>query len=161
MSKKHLKYNEGQWFAIPLRNGGFAIGIVVRGSYKTKGGLGYFFGPKYEEIPGDEETLEKDPQESTLIAQFGDLGIITGSWPLIKSSRSFTKEDWPIPKFGSPNPLVPQKAFIREYKQNNSGSLVLIRETVVDAKEIAGMPIDSLMGGGSIEIRLTNLLEKA
>ena len=42
MGRKHIRYNEGQWFGVPLRKGGYAIGIIVRGSYKTKGGLGYF-----------------------------------------------------------------------------------------------------------------------
>jgi hypothetical protein len=69
----HIRYREGQWFAIPLRKEGYALGIIVRGCYKTKGGLGYFFGPKYAEIPNDEATWEKKPEEAILIARFGDL----------------------------------------------------------------------------------------
>jgi hypothetical protein len=158
MTYKNVKYNEGQWFAVPLRNEGYALGIIVRGNYRVKGGLGYFFGPRYDYVPDDEEIWEKKPEEAILISQFGDLGIINSRWPLIQTTRPFHKEEWPIPKFGSENPLIPQKAFVREYQQDNSGKLQIIRETVVDAKEIVGMPIDSSMGGGSVEIHLTELL---
>lgn len=112
MMNKAIKYNEGQWFAVPLRNSGYALGIIVRGNYRTKGGLGYFFGPRYDQIPNNEETLKKKPEEALLVTQFGDLGIINGRWPILKSTRLFSKEEWPIPKFGSTNPLIPGKAFV-------------------------------------------------
>ena len=159
MKQKHIRYSEGQWFAIPLRNGGYALGIIVIGSYKTKGGLGYFFGPKYLEIPDDKAILEKQPGDAILVAIFGDLGIINGNWPLIQSSRPFSKEEWPIPKFGMKISLVQRKGFIREYKQNEAGDLILHRETVVAEEDILNLPTDSIMGGGAIEIKLTNLLK--
>lgn len=160
MTKKSIKYNEGQWFAIPLRDGDYALGIIVRGNYRTKGGLGYFFGPRYDHVPSDEETWAKKSNEALLITQFGDLGIINGRWPIIQSTRPFLKEEWPIPKFGSANPLIPLKAFVREYQQDSSGELQLVRETVVDVKDIEGLPADSSMGGGAVEIRLSDLLSK-
>lgn len=156
--QKHIRYSEGQWFAVPLLKDGYAIGIIVRGSYKTKGGLGYFFGPKYENIPADEATWEKKPGEAILIARFGDLGIINGRWPLIESTRPFSKEEWSIPKFGLEVSLLPGKGFIREYGQNDTGELILIKEEPVDAKDIVDLPEDSSMGDGAVEIRLTKLL---
>lgn len=160
MTNKKIKYDEGDWFAIPLRDGDYALGIIVRGNYQTKGGLGYFFGPRYDHIPSNEEIWEKKPSEALLITQFGDLGIINGRWPIIQSTRRFLKEEWPIPKFGSKNPLLPQKAFIREYKQDSTGVLQIVREIVVDVKEMEGLPIDSSMGGGAVEIRLSDILSK-
>jgi len=159
MKEKHIQYHEGQWFAVPLRQGGYALGIIVRGSYKTKGGLGYFFGPKYEDVPGDKATWEKHPGEALLIARFGDLGIIRGSWPLIQSTRPFSKEKWPIPKFGTEVPFPPGKGFIRDYEQASSGELICIRQTLVDADDLQGFPEDVDMGGGSVEIKLTKLLD--
>jgi hypothetical protein len=158
MMSKNIKYNEGQWFAIPLRNGGYALGIIVRGNYQTKGGLGYFFGPCYDHIPDNDDVWKINPDDALLITQFGDLGIINGRWPIILSTRPFSKDEWPIPKFGSVNPLIPHKAFVREYQQDNAGELQVVREIVVDAKEIAGLPTDSSMGGGAVEIRLSDLL---
>jgi hypothetical protein len=158
MKKKNIHYSEGQWFAVPLRRGGYALGIIVRGGYKTKGGLGYFFGPKYEDLPGDEATYEKHAEDALLIARFGDLGIVRGSWPLIQSTRPFSKEEWPIPKFGTEVPLPPGKGFIREYEQDSSGALICVRQTPVDADKIQKFPKDAVMGGGAVEIKLTKLL---
>jgi hypothetical protein len=36
---------------VHYKDGGYALGIIVRGSFRTKGGLGFFFGPRYVEIP--------------------------------------------------------------------------------------------------------------
>jgi hypothetical protein len=66
LRQKHTRYSEGQWFTVPLRKGSYALGIIVRGSYKTKGGLGYFFGPQYAEIPGDKQTWEKHPEDAII-----------------------------------------------------------------------------------------------
>jgi hypothetical protein len=159
MNKKRIRYFEGQWFAVPLRKDGYALGIIVRGSYKAKGGLGYFFGPKYQEIPNDESTWEKKPVDAILITKFGDLGIINGSWPLIKSTRPFLKEEWPIPKFGHEVSLLPGKGTIREYAQDNIGRLIIVKETPVNVKEIIGLPEDLSRGGGSVEIELTKILD--
>jgi hypothetical protein len=159
MNKKHIHYNEGQWFAVPLRKDGYALGIIVRGSYKTKGGLGYFFGPKLERLPEDRDTWEKKPEDAVLITQFGDLGIITGRWPLIHSTRAFVKDKWPVPHFGSIDPLRPGVGHLREYAQDEKGNLVLIRQVVVDAADLVGVPLDRDMGGGAVEIKLTKLLD--
>lgn len=40
MSRGRKGYREGQWFAVPLRDGGYALGVIVRGGYETAGGLG-------------------------------------------------------------------------------------------------------------------------
>lgn len=160
MDGKHYRYDEGQWFAVPLRNGGFGIGVIVRGSYATKGGLGYFFGPRYETVPGDEATWEKHAQQAVMITRFGDLGIINGRWPMIESSKPFIKENWPIPKFGIEVPYPPGKGFLREYAQNQKGEFICIKETPVDASDIAHYPRDAVMGGGAVEISLTNLLSQ-
>jgi hypothetical protein len=157
--KKVRKYNEGQWFGIPLRQGGYALGIIVRGSYKTKGGLGYFFGPKYARIPDENDTIEKKKDDAVLISWFGDLGIINGNWPLIGSSHQFSRDEWPIPIFGREISLIPNRGMIIEYEDNPKGEWRVQKETPVDLKEITGLPVDGFLGGGVIEIKLTKLLE--
>jgi hypothetical protein len=160
MKQKHKRYDEGQWFAVPLRKGGYALGIIVRGNYKTKGGLGYFFGPKYSELPNDQDTWEKYPKEAKLITRFGDLGIINGSWPLIHSTHLFCKDQWPIPRFGAKIPLIPGKGFIREYGQNEKGQLIYIREIIAPENEVLELPVDCAMGYAVVEIRLTEILDE-
>jgi len=157
-SKKHIRYSEGQWFAVPLKNGGYALGIIVRGSYKTKGGLGYFFGPRYSEIPDEQETWRKQPSDAILIGWFGDLGIIQGRWPLIPSTRPFRREEWPVPKFKRIDALNPEKGWLVEYSQEDSGAGLSVREVYCDARDLEGLPEDGIYGAGAIENVLTKLL---
>ena len=99
-------------------------------------------------IPSDKDTIEKKPNEAILTTQFGDRGIINGSWPIIESTRPFNKAEWPIPKFGFKPPYPPDKAFIREYGQDETGDLIIIYETLVDASMIVDLPVDRSSGGG-------------
>lgn len=160
MGQKHIKYNEGQWFAVPLRDGGYALGIIVRGSYRTRGGLGYFFGPKYEDVPKWTETYAKNKDNPILICHFGDLGIIRGQWPLIQSSAPFNRNDWPVPLFHRVLPLPEGKAVIVEYRQESSGLEAPIREKITtNTDEIRNLPEDGLFGSGAVEILLTKMLK--
>jgi hypothetical protein len=93
MAKYSIRYKEGQWFAAPLRTSRFALGIVVRGSYRNGICLEYFFGPVYSEVPDMGITLVKKPNDAILITRFGDRGITTGEWPLIESLRLFSREE--------------------------------------------------------------------
>lgn len=158
---KSIRYGEGQWFAIPLRDGGYALGIIVRGSDRTKGGLGYFFGPRYPQIPDEQETWNKQPSEAILIAWFGDLGIITGRWPLIPSRRPFRREEWPVPRFQRPDRLNPRQGWLVEYSQEDSGAGIPIREIYCDADDLIGLPEDGVYGFEALESALTQILSGA
>ncbi len=158
--RKHIRYTEGQWFAVPLRDRGYALGIIVRGSYKTRGGLGYFFGPRYEEVPGERETWLKQPEDAILVGWFGDLGIIWGEWPLIPSTRPFRREEWPVPKFHRIDWGRPEKGWLVEYDQENDGRGLPVREVYCDAKDLLGLPEDGVYGYEAVEIVLTQLLSE-
>lgn len=45
-----VNYREGDWFALPLREGGFAVGVIARANPEAAL-LGYFFGPRRGEVP--------------------------------------------------------------------------------------------------------------
>ncbi|MEN4013073.1 MAG: immunity 26/phosphotriesterase HocA family protein [Bellilinea sp.] len=156
--RQHIKYSEGQWFAVPLKNGGYALGIIVRGNYKTKGGLGYFFAPRYESIPDNQDTWQKQPSDAIMIAWFGDLGLIWGTWPLIPTTRPFRRQDWTVPKFQRIDALDPSRGWLVEYDQETSGLDMPLREKYLDAVELAGLPKDSLLGYEAVELVLTKLL---
>lgn len=159
--KKYIKYSEGQWFAVPLKDGGYALGIIVRGGRKTKGGLGYFFGPRYETIPDEQETWRKQPSDAILIGWFGDLGIIWGKWPLIPSPRPFRREEWPVPQFKSIDSLNPHKGWLVEYSQENGGEAIPVRRVYCDASDLKGLPHDGVYGYEAIENVLTKLLSES
>lgn len=51
-------YREGDWLGVPLREGGYAVGLVARANPDGVL-LGYFFGPRRMEVPmlGDVKNL--------------------------------------------------------------------------------------------------------
>lgn len=160
MKTKLIKYSEGQWFAVPLKTNGYGLGIIVRGEYKTKGGLGYFFGPKYLTIPIGVDTFSKNKDNAIFICKFGDLGIIKGDWPLIMDGKPFRRDEWPVPKFHRVPPLPPGKAIIVEYPQDSSDMYRALHETTVPiTSEILSLPKDGLFGSGAVEIVLTQKIE--
>jgi hypothetical protein len=161
MRKKYIKYQEGQWFAVPLRSVGYGIGIIVRGEYSTKGGLGYFFGPKYHEVPKGVDTLSKNRDNALLICRFGDYGIVNGKWLLIENGKPFVREEWPVPKFHRIPPLPPGQAVLVEYPHDSKDMFRPLCETAVPiTSEILALPDDMLFASGSVEIALTNIIEE-
>lgn len=158
MRKKHVTYDEGQWFAVPLKDGGYALGIIVRGSYKTKGGLGYFFGPRYWDLPDDAATWNSQPADAILIAWFGDLYILEGRWSLVASTRPFRRYEWPVPMFGRIDAITPEKGWLVEYDQEDTGIGKVVREIRCRAEDIAHLPRDGVYGAGAVEAKLTQLL---
>ena len=150
------KYREGDWFAIPLRESGFAIGIVAR-SMPLDGGvnLGYFFGPNHAKIPNASELASLTPTDAILIKRFGDLGLINGCWPLIGRVDAWNRNAWPFPPFGRYEELT-DRAFKVIYDDNNPN--LVVREILIGKDELRTLPLDRLSGSGAIEIILSRRL---
>lgn len=158
MNIEKIKYKEGQWFAVPLQTEGYALGIIVRGSYINGGGLGYFFGPKFTEVPDGLVTTRLLPGDAILVARFSGIGVLFKRWPLINSPRTFIRDEWPLPSFWQEDFLNPEKGFLRDYMVTNRGRWILIREIYTMKPEKKGLVKDSDLGGGVVELRLTELL---
>lgn len=158
MRSQRVKYHEGQWFAVSLRTGGYAPGIIVRGGRAFKGGLGYFFPVRYEQPPSALEIEHLNAQQAVLIGWFGDLGIIEGRWPLILTDRPFSRGDWPVPRFGRVDAFTPEWGWITEYSQNDDGSRVPIAETRCPVTAVTGLPEVGTASAGYIEVKLAMLI---
>ncbi|WP_218420071.1 Imm26 family immunity protein [Alteromonas lipotrueae] len=152
---KSLNYSEGDCISIPLREGGYARGVVVR---MNGSGIifGYFFGPLVvnESDLAVDETLV--PGREILRGQFGDLGLLENEWKVIGRLGGFDRKEWSMPKFlrweeGEATGVL------CTYDEN---SLEPILEDVITIDDIdtKSYPVDRLMGYGSVEIRLTKLL---
>jgi hypothetical protein len=159
-SRKRLSYEEGQWFGVPLRGGGYAVGIIVRGSVRTRGGLGYFFGPSRASVPTSTDIEGLAAADAIYVTWFGDLGLINGRWPLITSSRVFARAAWPIPRFRRVNSLIPGMSTLVEYDQDATRMLLnTVRQQWVPTSDVADLPEEGLDGSGAVEIKLARLLQ--
>ena len=99
MALRRLPYTEGDRFAVPLEDGGYAIGLIAVLSSDRVGGLGYFFPPRFHTVPQSDACGRLRPDEAVLICQFGDLGIIQGAWPLIGKVRPWNRQEWIVTRY--------------------------------------------------------------
>ncbi len=160
MKKSKTGYHEGQWFLVPLFNGGYALGVIVRGDSTTHGGLGYFFGPKLVEIPDETIIWSKKAEDAIFIGWFSDIGIKKGEWLLIPSSKLFSRKDWPVPVFRKIDLINPERCYKVIYDQDVAGSGEKKTYSMERAKpeEIKNLLDDGVYGYKALQIVLTELL---
>jgi hypothetical protein len=149
-------YREGDWFAVPLRGGGFAAGFIARAMPRKEGVLlGYFFGPKRDTVPTLDEISSLSASDAALVERFGDLGILDGTWPLVGHTDRWDRDAWLTPTFGRSEELT-GRAFKVIYDDTDPNRV--LREERIDPSELATLPKDGLSGAGAVERILTRLL---
>ncbi len=98
-------YAAGDWFAIPLRFGLFAVGRAV--AVDKRGAiLGYFFARFFERLPGGTDILALTPGDADIIGVCDEHGLRSGEWPIIATARACDPRPWPIPIFRSFDPVT-------------------------------------------------------
>ena len=151
MAKHRINYTEGTCFHVPLREGGFARGLVARfnGSGQV---FAYFFGPRLNAPIGGFAGV--NPQSAVLVGLCGDLGLLSGEWPINETLENWDRVDWPLPPLFRADEAA-KRAWLSYYDQD---TLDLVREEPANIEQRSCYPYDRLMGSGSVEIRLTKLL---
>jgi hypothetical protein len=154
VAPRDLPYREGNVFAVPLRDGGFGIGVAAR--MDGKGAvLGYFFDRRYGRPPGIADVGDLSALDAVLVQIFGDLGLVRGTWPVIGPLPDWRREGWPMPAFGRHEELT-GRYFRVEYSDDDPNSRP--RETPISQEEFERLPEDGAAGFGFIEARLNRLL---
>jgi hypothetical protein len=147
-------YREGSWFAVPLRNGGYAAGLVARLSPQGKIMLAYLFGPKFEKVPTLEQVQGLRASDALKAIRTGDMALANGRWPVIGQYERFDRADWPVPVF-----IRRADALKRAWRATYSDDPAKPEREVSVPYETEGLETDSLYGYGSTELLLTKLLE--
>jgi hypothetical protein len=149
-----VRYREGDWFAVPLRDGGYSGGLIAR---TNPGGvlLGYLFGPLRSEIPELEDVAGLRPGDAVLIGKFGHLGIVQGKWPLLGRVDGWgpagAVDAGVRPLRGADRAVFP--VFYDDDDPNR-----VLHEELVAPGEAEQAPKDGMMGAGFAEGALTRLL---
>ena len=150
-------YAEGTWFAVPLpQTSRFAVGIAARLNGKGKV-VGYFFGPDREQVPSLAEVCELKAQQAILVMQFGDLGLIEGTWPILGTCGDWKREEWPLPVFSRID-KIENVAWTVTYSDD---TLALVREDRVDPARAAHHPDDGLAGADAVGLQLARILRRS
>lgn len=153
---KDVRCKMGDWVAVPLRDTGFSIGLVARGSSGTKSLIGYFFGPKRTVIPSAEDTRSLSQNDAVLICRFNYSGIAIGRWPIIYRSTDWDRSPWPNPIFVAHSPGL--KPELRQYSEDDPK--VLIFHKYCNEAEAENYPADQCRGYLNMEECLSDLLEE-
>ena len=90
-------YREGDWFVVPLRRGGQALGLVARRPRRGTVVLGYFFGPARTKLPSDEELANVRAEHVQLVCRFKDTCLHRGKWQVVGHHPHWRRKDWPMP----------------------------------------------------------------
>ena len=149
-----LPYREGTWFAVPLRRGGFGVGVVARATATGKVILCYFFGPRLDSLLTLAEVEVLKPGQAVRAMRVGDLALIRGEWPVIGHSRIWKRSEWQGPSFIRREEL--SGWICRVYYSDSDPSVVLREERLL--AEDSRTERDALFGSGAAEIVLTELL---
>jgi hypothetical protein len=158
---KRTKFFEGQWFAVPLfRNKGYAVGIVSRGSSATKRGefLGYYFGPRYLDVPTGQDTQKNSFENAILVCWTSDQSLITGEWKIIEDGKPFIKSEWPVPDFYKDDLIRKTMAKLITFDQDDPVFLFPISSTWCKLEDVNHLPEWAFAGTNNVRSRLTKKL---
>lgn len=146
MAAKPLPYAEGDLFCFKLPSGAYALGLIARVAPGGKVIAVYVFQGLLSSVPF--ETAIPPRGRVVLVARVGDLGLMNGSWQVVRRKGPWSAGDWPIPTFGRIEPIS-GRAWRVTYRDENPNSRP--KETEVKASEVEGLPQDSLHGYVSLE----------
>jgi Immunity protein 26 len=149
-------YKEGDWFTIPLREGGYAVRLIARSRHKKQTQFEYFFGSKRDLAPDVAQLYELTKEDAILIGRFSMLGLAEGRWKVIGRFNVWDRQAWDMPEFVRSD-LISGTHYVTRYSEDNLN--VRLTERIAISEEGLKLPYDSLMGSGAVEMRLTYLLQ--
>ena len=152
--KRKLPFQEGTWFAVPLRPTGYAIGRVARHTPKGEIIVAYIFGPRRQHVPSLDEISDLSPSDAARVMQVGGVGLLDGGWAVIGNSSHWVRERWPIPHFIR-RELLREVAWRVIYADDNPNKVVAEERIPYDT---VGLEPDSLSGHIAAETELSDIL---
>jgi hypothetical protein len=137
------RYAAGDWFAVPLRFGLFAVG---RAAAVDAGGaiLGYFFARFFERLPSGTDILGLTPGDAEIIGVCDQHGLRSGEWPVIATARGCDPRSWPIPIFRTIDPPSGTLAWFTFDPANLAREIVFEDEPDAAGARNWGLPMGAL-----------------
>lgn len=148
---KRVRFQEGDWIAIPLRDGGFGVGLLARVPKKSRVLLGYFMGRRYAEVPSMNVLSGWRPEDAVLVAMLGDSGLVSENWPVIGQAENWERARWPMPVFRHVD-VISLRWAKRLY--SGDGENRFLQEIPCRRVEAEALPEDGLLGSGALRIVL-------
>jgi len=112
MARRKVTYKEGDWIAVPLDEGGYAIGKIARVG-KARALFGYFFGPRFDRMPTADDVKNIKITDYIHAVIFSDMGLREGEWKVIDRPERWNREEWPMLDFVLIEPIMGTAVCIR------------------------------------------------
>lgn len=148
---KKLAIPCGSVFLVPLNNGAFAAGVLIRSDKKGRA-YGSFFGPAIPNSSAIEVTQLID-EDAIFRCRFGDHGLHIGRWQVVGKIPDWESKPWPMPKFSRQHD-DPGMCVISEYDD----CFGLVSESILPIANGRELPEDAQYGSGVVEVKLSRLL---
>ncbi|GLW35248.1 immunity 26/phosphotriesterase HocA family protein [Actinoplanes regularis] len=145
---RSLPYTAGDIVAVPLRDEGFALGVIARADGKGIA-LGYFFGQRIDALDKVTGPQALNPDNAAKVCRFGDRGIIKGLWAIVGRVTDWDPEKWPVPAFCRNGEIL---------VQYDDRTLESVGTQRLPQSGCQDLPEDGLEGSGFVEIKLTKLI---
>lgn len=145
--------DEGTWFAVPLRSGGFAAGLAARTSLSGGVVLAYFFRKTWDRPPPLDEVKGFKPQDALRVLRVGDAGLMDETWPVLGRDPSWRRDEWGVPLFVRKDDLSGRAWTV--FYSDRDANLV---ESETSISYDTNLERDALLGAGAAEVVLTKLM---
>jgi hypothetical protein len=152
------KYSEGDFFVVPLKTGGFGLGIAVCVGLKGTV-VGRFFAPVWDSLPTLSDLENLTENDSVHVEHFRDDGLRDGSWQVIGQHPTWDAYDWPIPKFGWFQAASDDTGG-RRFEMELDEDLKTIRQKEVSLEQFEMLPPEGVSGAKATEVALTLVLTR-
>ena len=145
------RYRTGDWFAVPLGDGTYVLGRIVR----QEGGIvfGYFFAPPLDHVPTLDEVGARAARDSATQMLFSHLGLRDGEWPLLGQEGDWDPDEWPLVEFER---RIDDKLYAVRWDEETLNHELSV--VPIDAGEAGSRPSDALAGAGAAVARLRRAL---
>ena len=152
-----MSHGEGGLFVVPLREGGYAVGVIARAVPAANLILGYFFGPRWERVPTLDEVGELRAEDAVTVLRVSDMGLREGQWQFLGVTPRWERSKWPTPLFGKCHSLLGSWWVVRYDDEDPSR---FVSESRADSEVAQRLPADGGFGSGAAEKVLTRLLRE-
>jgi hypothetical protein len=109
-------YREGDWFALPLPEGGWVLGRIARVPPAGTTLFGYLFGPRRAEPPTLADAVGLTPDDAIHYDRFSDLdlrSIRKDRCPILGQDGDWDRSQWPVPPFAEFDRTTKQWSLVR------------------------------------------------
>jgi hypothetical protein len=151
------EFGEGTLFCVPLKRGGYALGLIARRSMGVL--LCYFFGTRFRQLPGLSELSELRQNDALRVWRVQDGELRDGHWLIIGKLEVFHRTDWPVPQFVYQSPISPFCVEVRQHSEDLMNVKVRRVKGVEAERALRELEHDCLMGRYDPAAELDVLLE--